>query len=242
MRRCVAITALLIVIAWLVPAFSADDAKKDDAKKDGSAKESISSKDSISKKDSKEVKSSRKAPTKEKTRSDIVVGKLTQVEGTQRYLTVQVTTKVPQENAGAAQNLANLRQQLLGAKDANSIRNIQIETMKNQQQLVTYKDVTKNVEIQADDNMKVRTLLLPVEYDEKGRPRKLTEKEKKALKGPDATQPGYMADFDSLKPGQEVKVFLAKSKNAHKAKGKDAADSKEKPKATMILILSEPAK
>src|SRR5207253_9284101 len=71
MRRCVAITALLIVTAWLVPAFSADEAKKDDAKKDGSAKESIS------KKDSKEVKSSRKAPTKEKNRSDIVVGKLT---------------------------------------------------------------------------------------------------------------------------------------------------------------------
>ena len=155
---------------------------------------------------------------------------------------MQVTTKVPQENAGAAQNLANLRQQLLGAKDANSIRNIQVEMMKNQQQLVTYKDVTKNIEIQADDNMRVRTLLLPVEYDEKGRPRKLTEKEKKALKGPDATQPGYLADFDSLKPGQEVKVFLAKSKDAHKAKGKDAADSKEKPKATTILIVSEPAK
>ena len=112
----------------------------------------------------------------------------------------------------------------------------------NQQQLVTYKDVTRNIEIQADDNMRVRTLLLPVEYDEKGRPRKLTEKEKKALKGPDATQPGYLADFDSLKPGQEVKVFLAKSKDAHKAKGKDAADSKEKPKATTILIVSEPAK
>ena len=47
MRSCVPITALLIVIAWLVPAFSADDAKKDAAKKDGSAKESISSKESM---------------------------------------------------------------------------------------------------------------------------------------------------------------------------------------------------
>src|SRR6202011_1394644 len=111
-----------------------------------------------------------------------------------RIFTVRVTTKIPQDNAGAAQNIANLQRQLVGNRDPNSIRSIQVEIMKNQQNLVTFKVDVKRIDCFASDDMKVRTLLLPVEYDDKGKPKKLTEKEKRALKGSDLRAPGYEAD------------------------------------------------
>ena len=167
------------------------------------------------------------------------VAKLSKVEGAQRYLNVQRTLKIPQENTGAAQNLVNLQRQLIGNKDINSIINIRNEMAKNQAQLVTYRDEHKNMELQATDEMKVRTKLLPVEYDDKGKVRKLTDKEKKELKGPDPKLPGYTADFDSLKPEQMVEVYLEKSKSKTK---KEKDSTSDKPRVVMIVILSEAAK
>jgi hypothetical protein len=195
-----------------------------------------------------------KTPTKEKTstpekkaakeKSPVAgghfVGKLKQIEGAQRYLTIDVTTKIPQENAQAAANLVNLRRQLVGNKDPNSIRNIYAEMQKHQNNLITYKDITKKYEFAAADNLKVRTMLLPVEHDEKGRPRKLTKAELKTLKGPDPKAKGYNADFDDLKPDQMVEVWLEKVKAPVKPKGKDKDSEAEKPKVLMILILEPP--
>jgi hypothetical protein len=113
-----------------------------------------------------------------------------------------------------------------------------------------------DVDLQPTDDMKVRTLVLPPDFDEKGRPKKYTAKELKELKGPDPKLPGYASDFDSLKPDQIVKVFLARKKPAKTApkppgprkKGKednpDAADVRmeNRPEVTMVLILFEPRK
>jgi hypothetical protein len=113
-----------------------------------------------------------------------------------------------------------------------------------------------DVELQPTDDMKVRTLQLPLDFDEKGRPKKYSSKELKELKGPDPKLPGYTADFDSLKQDQIVKVFLARKKSAKpsprpqapRKKGKednaDAADAKvdNRPEVTMVLILAEPRK
>ena len=184
-----------------------------------------------------------KKTSKEKVRSDLLRGKILKIEPTQRYLTLEVTTKIPQENTGATQNMANLRRQLIGNRDPNSIRNIQVELMKNEQNLVTYKDEVKKLEIALDDDdLKVRTMLLPVEYDDKGKPRRLTEKEKKALKGSDPKAPGYEADFDSLQPNQVVDVYIVKPKGGGKSKTREVADEKERHKARMVVILSESAK
>jgi len=101
--------------------------------------------------------------------------------------------------------------------------------------------------------MKVRTLQLPIDFDEKGKPKRYSAQELKDLKGPDPKLPGYTADFDSLKPEQVVKVYLARKKGAKaaplqqpgKKKGKDdnaeAADARteNRPEVTMVLILAE---
>jgi hypothetical protein len=226
--------SLMLIVDFLLPASPADDTK--DAK----------DKDTPPKKTTKA--SDKEKPTYYKEKSakagEPFVGKLIQVEGAQRYLTVQVTLKIPQENTGAAQSIANLQRQLVGNRDPNSIRSIALQLAQQRQNLVTYKDQTKNLELSAGDDMKVRSMLPPVEYDDKGKLKKLTPKELKALQG-DPKLPGFPADFDSLKPNQTVKVYLAKTKDTGKAKVKDKdllADSKEKQKVTMIVIVSEPVK
>jgi hypothetical protein len=112
--------------------------------------------------------------------------------------------------------------------------------------------ITRDFELQPSDDMKVRLLQPPADFDLKGRPKKYTTKELKDMKGSDPKLPGYAADFDSLKPDQVVKVYLAAKKDAHKstarprvkAKGKDPEDAPapEKPEITMIVILGEPKK
>ncbi len=225
MRRYAPWIGLLILLACFITVTSADD--KTDTKTKSTAK---------NKKDTKDKKLTGKDLT--------FVGKLTRVEGAQRYLTVQVIQKIPQENAGAAQNIINLKRQLIGNRDPNSIRNIQAEIYKNQLQLVTYKDQTKDIELQAADDMKVRTMLPPVEYDDKGKRRKLTPKELKEFQGPDPKLKGFIADFDNLKPDQKVEVHLEKPKTVPKSKtkGKGDATAGEKPKVVMIVILEEPVK
>jgi hypothetical protein len=170
-------------------------------------------------------------------------GKLIRVEGAQRYIAVNVTQKIGQQNLSALANIANLRQQLIGNHDRNSILSIQLEIAKNQANAITFYDETQKVELQLTDDLKVRTLVLPIEYDDKGKPRRLTEKEKKDLRGPDPTLPGYTSDFDSLKPDQIVEIYLDKSKNAKsKARNKDESTPPTKPTATMIVICAEPVK
>jgi hypothetical protein len=184
-------------------------------------------------------KTAREKPLK----TDSFVGKLIRVEGSQRTLAVRVTAKIPQENTGAAQNIANLKVQLLTARDPASIRNISVELAKNQANLINYKDQSKDVELEVADNLKVRTLLEPVEYDDKGKPRRLTAKERADLKGADPKLPGYEADFDSLKVDQTVTVYVPQKKASGKSKVKDLVfDSKEKLKAVMIVINKEPSK
>jgi hypothetical protein len=114
---------------------------------------------------------------------------------------------------------------------------------------------TKNVDFQAADEVKVRSIKPPLDFDEKGKPRKYTSKELKELKGPDARLPGYQADFDSVKPDQIVQLTLAKrmpvGKPEQREKTKDKDDEKdmdkapvtsEKPEVMMVVILVEPVK
>jgi hypothetical protein len=161
-------------------------------------------------------------------------------------ITLRVTIKYNVPNAGAINNVASLQRQLL---DAQRIPNpidrqakllqIQTEMAKNQNNLTTTKEEHYDYELVADDNMKVRHDSPPPQFDDKGKLKPYTPKELKTLKGNDKL-PGFPAEMDALKQGQTVKVFLAKpKKNATKEKDDKAADNR--PKVTMVLILSEPA-
>jgi hypothetical protein len=72
----------------------------------------------------------------------------------------------------------------------------------------------RDLEIQLDDEVKVRSLKPPVQYDEKGKPRRLTDEERKELKGKDPKVPGYARNVTDLKPGQVVQVYLSRERLA----------------------------
>jgi hypothetical protein len=122
----------------------------------------------------------------------------------------------------------------------------QIEVAKRQQDL--YKNMpTKEVKLQGVEEVKVRTKVLPVNYDEKGKPKKYTKKELAELKGPNKKLPGYTAEWSNLNKGQVVQVYLAKKKTKTKVKKKkdkeeddELFDDKDRPKVVMIVILQEP--
>lgn len=92
----------------------------------------------------------------------------------------------------------------------------------------------KEVELPRAEEITVRVGQLPPKFDEKGRPlplSKFSKKELEELKGPNKKAWGYNGDVDSLKPGQNVRVFMGKKKGAPKT---------EPPAIYMIYILTEP--
>lgn len=70
-----------------------------------------------------------------------------------------------------------------------------------------------------NEGVKVRVKDLAVEFDDKGRPLKMTPEELKKRKGDDPADqklPGYKSSFSILKPGDVVQVFLSKPKDKEK--------------------------
>jgi hypothetical protein len=87
----------------------------------------------------------------------------------------------------------------------------------------------QNLELQPQDDVKVRRLVAPVVYDERGKPRKLTAAEISDLKGKERNQPGYAANLGDLKPGQVVKLSLVKQKEDPPASNGDGTKKPDKP-------------
>ncbi len=213
MRRWYLFAGLLLGVACSMPMFAADDekdAKKPEAKEDKESKPKMGS-------------------------AGAIVGKLARVEGSQKYITVQIS--IPVLEPGGSGYHATGR----GRRGISSGAGFHV------------KQITKDIELQTTDDFKVRMLQPPVDFDDKGKPKKYTSKELQDLKGPDPKLPGFMADFDSLKPNQLVKVYLAKRKDAPaplvskpKVKNKDDLENlpedKSMPEATMVVILGEQKK
>jgi hypothetical protein len=179
-------------------------------------------------------------------------GTLTQLDSTSKWFTVEVTQKIRYENQGAKQNIANLLVQRAQASQnrnlvdrARQLQSIDLEIAKNQQNLIGTKDQKYTFELQAADEMKVRQAHPPVQFDDKGKPKRYTTKELAELKGPNKKLPGYTADFDNLHTGQKVKVYLAKKKSTVKSAPKDADKDSAPDKrlsVVMIVILQEAPK
>jgi hypothetical protein len=67
------------------------------------------------------------------------------------------------------------------------------------------------------NDARVRLMKLPVEFDEKGQPKKYVGEELKKLKGTSPAEQkmmGYKSDFGVLKPGDVVRVSFSRPKNA----------------------------
>jgi hypothetical protein len=232
MNRIFLPVGLLVLALFAAVRLSAAAQKEDGAAKDAPAKPNAKTKKELSEKPISRFKGAKPD----------VLGKLLRVEGAQRYIAVQVTYRITLPNPSAALNIANLRQQLVNNRDRSSIMNIQLDIARNQANLWMYREEKQKIEMQLADDLKVRTLQLPLEYDDKGKVRRLTEKEKKELRGDDPNLPGYNSDFESLKQDQIVEIYLDKSKEPAKpkAKDKDEAAPSQKPIAIMIVIRAEP--
>lgn len=109
-----------------------------------------------------------------------------------------------------------------------------------------FRMVTKkqDLDIQAADEVKVRVQYPPPGFDDKGNPKKYSPEELKKLKGPNPSLPGYVGDFEELRPGMLVKVSLARKPQAKAAvkpkdKDKDEWAAENKPLATMIIVLGD---
>jgi len=169
-----------------------------------------------------------------------VPGKLIRWGSDSKAITLQVTVQVP--NPGGLQTLANLRVQLAEAsRDPNPVNRARRIADVENQIAVHQKDAVKNethdVELQPGDDFMVRWRNLPVVLDEKGKPKRLTDKEKKELKGDNPKLPGYTASKDDLKNDQLLTLFLSKKKDTKDTKKDKEA---EKPVVTMIVIEYDP--
>lgn len=139
--------------------------------------------------------------------------------------------RTPQQ---AAQYTVQLQQavalaQLYQQKQGNAQGNLQVTSQK------------KTVEFHAGDDIIVRRLNLPSEYDDKGQPKKYSAEELRKLRGNKPNLPGYEAKLEDLMTGTLVKVTtVAKTKPASSTKkeDKDAADA-PKTSVTMIVILGD---
>jgi hypothetical protein len=94
---------------------------------------------------------------------------------------------------------------------------------------------TKDFDLEVQDKVVYRKLLLPVEYDDTGNIKKYTDKEKAELRGDDKTKPGYMAKLEEFKAGQEVKLHLTPPKKKEKDKDVDKDADKEKDKDAKVV-------
>jgi len=102
-----------------------------------------------------------------------------------------------------------------------------------------YDKSTSSIEFQASEKVKVRTMVLPSDFDEKGEIKKYTADELKKLKGDHPNLAGYDVTPDQITPGSTVEVTLTFAKKAKtetsptkEVKDKDAPKEKDAPAAT----------
>jgi hypothetical protein len=114
----------------------------------------------------------------------------------------------------------------------------------------------KKVDFHTGDEVMVRFLHLPLEYDDKGHPKKFTAEEAKKLKGSNPSLPGYEAKLEDLQTGGVVLIALGLTANkpppAKKDPEKKEPEKKEPEKTEpenkdthrtvvkLILIINNP--
>jgi hypothetical protein len=272
MKRCSRLVGLfLFLLAVILPTWAQDAPKKgllddkaekpkkgllDDKAAEKDKKDTKKDKKGLLEENPKDKKGKPKAAPEEKVvYGQTFQGKLSQMDAnSQKDFSVQINFYVPDPNA--QNRLLQLQQQLIrqmaslaGIRNPTQLVQTQQAIVQTQQQIAQtqqslYKAVPKDVECRAAENIKVRSYYPPAEYDDKGNLKKWTAKELKALKG-NSKLPGYPAEFDALKPGQFVHVYLAKQAVAPKVKGglkvEEPMEGSKRLPVVMILVVREAA-
>lgn len=132
---------------------------------------------------------------------------------------MQMEQRYLQSQQRMAQAMARAEQQEL------QLLRQEIQAIQNMYQVVP---VTRDVDFQAGENVKVRVKDVPETFDEKGNIKKYTRAELLELKGKDKNLMGYESSLEALKPGQTVLVSLRTHKKPKPATLTGHAVNKEK--------------
>jgi hypothetical protein len=231
--------------------------KKDPDKKEAAKGKDDDKKDLKKKDDKKQTTKKDKDDQEPKKDEEKVVwgaelkGKLKQLDAnSQKDFTLEVMVPDPKKILELSQWKA---QQLAGIAQSRDINDRRNRTANYQRELVQRSlpaslQSPQDLKLRAGDKIQVRSLYPPVDYDDKGNLKRWTAKELAKLKGT-SRLPGYPAQFDALRPGQLLSVYLAKpvkqKSGSYGAKKKFAEEDDElgpmRPEAVMIVILLEAA-
>jgi hypothetical protein len=193
-------------------------------------------------------------PAEKWVKAGVVTGKVMAVYEDKRKLRIQVTIPNVKLNPGAINSLQQAQLNMMRATTLQARLQAQVQMARAQQTLYTVEKIQKEVEVEALDDVVVRTARPKEQFDEKGKVKKFTRAELKELKGPDKKLPGYKAEFGDVTADQVLQVTIVRKKGAaapkpakpRRKKGKDAEDdvgdalADDTPKVSMILIVAEP--
>jgi hypothetical protein len=269
------ITGLLIAFMalslFVLPGLTAQEKKGDDAKaeKKDTKDEKKDAKDE--KKDAKDEKKDpektdpeKKDPPKEKEKKEkkpveekpehgpVVKTKIISMKADSAHeFTVEVSmpdpTKIAAVQMWSMQQIFNISRTQNAAQRAQQMYQYQMQLAIKQANETT---TMKPFEVRAAEKCKVRMMYPPVQYDDAGNLKKYTQKELAAMKA-NSKLPGFPADFDLLKTGQYVELYMAKPPPAAKSTGTPPPMKKKKmeddpdvpvavPEVVMIVIWAEP--
>jgi hypothetical protein len=257
--------AFLALILFLLPALTAQE-KKDAVKKEDEKKveEKKDAKDPAKKDEAKdpekkeEKKAEEKKEKKKKDEEKVEYGQkittkiLSMRPESNHEFTVELQEidpeRVYQFNQWKTQRMIQIAQQTNPYQRQQQMLQFQIE-MQRKSATDVYK--SKPVDVRAVENVKVRSLTPPIEYDDQGNLKKWTQKQLAALRA-NSKLPGFPTELDNLKVGQTVELYLVKAAAPTKgstpapAPKKKAADDDDipapmaRPEVVMIVIIQEP--
>ena len=247
-----------------------DDAKKDDAKKDApkadpkkddpkaDPKKDAPKKDDPKKDDPKNSSTKDVKPDWKDTKKDSgmvpagkMLGTLISQPENGKSLRFKIEQTVTTLNTSAAQAMQQGQLEYLQAqakRDVQGMISAQNKIASNQKNLYTSTKSSTEVEYVTTDDCVVRLAEPPPTFDDKGKIKKLTAKEKAELKGdPKLKLPGYKAEFADLHTNQLMEIHLVVSKSAknikinpYKSKDLDPALLAErKPKISLLYIRND---
>jgi hypothetical protein len=190
-------------------------------------------------------------------KAGILTGKVAAIYEDKRK--IRLAVPVPTLNPAGLQGIQQAQIQMLQARmSRNPVAMIAAQRALIQAQANLYTTTMQDVELQAMDDVVVRTARPREEFDEKGKIKRLTKAELKELKGPDPKMPGFKAEFGDVSTDQVVQVTLVRKKpagpvlKANPVKAKPRAKAKDDdlggvdlladnlPQISMIIILAEP--
>lgn len=103
---------------------------------------------------------------------------------------------------------------------------------------------SKDVDVKAvlTDDVKIRVMIPPPQFDDKGRPKRYTNKELNELKGEDKKSPGFPGTTDDLQANALIRVDLVRTKeDLNKLRRNKKDDPPNELDRTNLIIVVSPA-